>query len=72
MGVKVQIHTGGVTPICNNCGVSLCWDISVEQYREEQAFWNAWTCDYCNPDYRGALRRWRRENGLPPDFGDEV
>jgi len=29
---------GAVTPICNNCGVALCWDIAEEEYEMEQVF----------------------------------
>jgi hypothetical protein len=39
---------GGVTPICSDCGVSLCWDISDEEYEERAAFWDGWRCQECN------------------------
>jgi hypothetical protein len=58
---------GGRTPVCSECGVALCWDIPDNQYEEEQAFWDAWKCNECNPNYAGALRRWRRKNDLPVD-----
>lgn len=49
MGVHVHGGTmpGGVTPICDDCGVSLCWDISDEEFAEAPDFWNAWTCRDC-------------------------
>jgi hypothetical protein len=61
MGVHVHPGTipGGVTPICNDCGVSLCWDISEDQYERECAFWDDWKCRDCNggePMSRAALR----------------
>ena len=51
---------GGVTPICNTCGVSLCWDISEEEYIENKAFWDNWKCESCNPNAWGSLKKYRR------------
>ena len=48
-----------VTPTCNECGVSLCWDISLLEYVEDYEFWESWTCRDCNPNYEGALKRFR-------------
>ena len=50
MGVHVHGGTldGGVTPICNDCGVSLCWDISEEEYEQSADFWDDWICQDCN------------------------
>lgn len=62
MGVQYETFMGGYTPICNNCGVSLCWDISPNDYEEDKDFWEQWTCKDCNPNYQGALKRWRVEN----------
>jgi hypothetical protein len=39
---------GALTPICNDCGVSLCWDIAEHEYERERAFWDAWICRDCN------------------------
>ena len=50
---------GGYTPICNECGVKLCWDISPYEYEEDKSFWDEWTCRDCNPNYSGALKRYR-------------
>ena len=65
MGVHISPSTidGGVTPICNECGISLCWDISEEEYTEQKGFWDEWLCKDCNPDYHGALKRWKSLNG---------
>ena len=38
------------TPICNECGVSLCWDISEDEYWERQDFWDDWCCEDCRPE----------------------
>lgn len=50
MGVTVTPSTmsGGLTPICNQCGVCLCWDISEEEYAEDKRFWDEWICQDCN------------------------
>ncbi|NCX56010.1 MAG: hypothetical protein EBW87_02280 [Burkholderiaceae bacterium] len=50
MGITITTSTlpGGVTPICNECGISLCWDLSDCEYRERQAFWDSWVCKECN------------------------
>ena len=54
MGVHKHGGTmpGALTPICNCCGVSLCWDISTEDYRNDQDFWDDWICQDCNDGER--------------------
>lgn len=49
MGVTRTASTlpDGWTPICNDCGVALCWDISEYDYNERPAFWDAWCCKEC-------------------------
>lgn len=48
----VHVHHGtmpeGKTPICNECGVSLCFDISDDEYSLNQTFWDNWICRDCN------------------------
>lgn len=70
MGVHVHNGTmhGAVTPICNDCGVSLCWDISEEQYEEEAPFWDEWICQDCNGGERMSLAAYRERNGLTVDI----
>lgn len=50
MGVHCHGGTlpGCVTPICNDCGIALCWDISEEDYEAARDFWDAWKCQNCN------------------------
>jgi len=50
MGVHCHAGTmeGGLTPICNRCMITLCWDISEQEYEEHQKFWDAWICEECN------------------------
>lgn len=60
---------GGVTPTCDDCGVSLCWDISRTEYLEARPFWDAWRCRGCSPIKQSA-HGWRLINGreaLPAD-----
>lgn len=53
MGVAVLNSTmkGGYTPICEKCGVALCWDISEEEYKERLKFWDNWICKECKEYY---------------------
>ena len=50
---------GGVTPICNECGVALCWDISEEDYQQAKQFWDDWICQVCNGGTPLSLRSWK-------------
>ena len=64
MGVHVHPGTlpGSVTPICNDCGVALCWDISDEEYQEAKTFWDAWICQDCNGGKPLSLKDWKRQH----------
>ena len=61
MGVHIHPGTmqGAVTPICEGCMISLCWDISEEQYEEEKAFWDQWLCRDCNGGEPMSLKDYR-------------
>lgn len=37
-----------LTPICNECGICLCWSITIDEYNVCPAFWNNWICQDCN------------------------
>lgn len=69
MGVHKARSTlaGGVTPICNGCGVSLCWDISDEDYAERPEFWDNWRCRTCVPRWR--LAQAPRTSAAPEPSG---
>ena len=56
MGV-IESDLGGYTPICSDCGVVLCYDITENDYNEVPEFWDAWRCDVCNPNARFALTK---------------
>ena len=57
MGVIIG-NVGGFTPVCNSCGVHLCWDISRKEYEQNMAFWDNWKCEDCNPEAKGARKRY--------------
>lgn len=64
MGV-IQLNStmmGCYTPICNECGVVLCWDISFSEYEEAEIFWDRWICKGCNGDTPLSLTQWLAEN----------
>ena len=63
MGVTVSASTlpGGKTPICNDCGIALCWDIADEEYLEAAVFWDAWICQDCNGGVRLSLKDWNAQ-----------
>lgn len=63
MGVHVHGGTmpGAVTPICNTCGIALCWDIAEEEYEESRPFWDGWICRDCNGGRAVSLSAWRRD-----------
>jgi len=58
MGVIKEDEFGYIyyTPICEDCGIQLCWSIEEEVYNQQSEFWNQWKCKDCNPNYSGALK----------------
>jgi len=60
---------GAVTPICNECGVSLCWDLSDFEYAEAKPFWDRWICQECNGGTKMSLKAWHAQN---PDYVPEL
>jgi hypothetical protein len=50
----------GYTPVCDDCGIFLCWDISDEEYERDRAFWDSWRCKSCNRDVPMSRARERR------------
>lgn len=47
-------------PICNKCGINLCYSLSFVEYLENKDYWDNWCCLECDPNY---LTRWM-ENQL--------
>lgn len=56
---------GDYTPICNQCGIALCYDISQEDYDKYQAFWDQWCCPECGGNGEGSFLKWfaKEKNG---------
>ena len=54
---------GGLTPICEACGVSLCWDIEEGEALALEAFWNQWKCQDCNHGVRMSIEEWKARHG---------
>ena len=52
---------GAVTPICNECGTFLCWDLGEDEADENRDFWDAWVCESCNDGERMSLKQWRAQ-----------
>ncbi len=50
---------GEAQPICNDCGVALCWSVSSEQYEEDKDFWDSWKCEDCNPKSSGSYIKFK-------------
>ncbi|MGV9205609.1 MAG: hypothetical protein ACOC44_16485 [Promethearchaeia archaeon] len=38
---------GGLTPICNVCGITLCFEIDPVEYEENTDYWENWCCEEC-------------------------
>ncbi len=60
----MAVHThpgtmpGALTPICNQCGISLCFDIGQHEYEEAKPFWDEWICQDCNGGEPKSLLAW--------------
>jgi hypothetical protein len=50
--MAVHVYRGtmpdALTPICGECGTSLCFDISHTDYENDKGFWDEWICQECN------------------------
>ena len=53
---------GALTPICEDCCVSLCWDIEEGEALADEDFWNQWMCEDCNDGERMSLQQWRLDH----------
>lgn len=64
---------GDFTPICEDCGIRLCWDISREDYAKAQPFWDAWKCQECNGGRPMSAKAWMAVHapGAINSFRDE-
>lgn len=59
MGVinSLSFPDDALTPVCEKCGVHLCWDISQKEYEDDKLFWENWQCKDCNPNYHFGKKR---------------
>ena len=48
----------GWQPICNDCGICLCFSISQEEYKRTKDFWEQWRCVYCDKYAIGSFARY--------------
>lgn len=62
MGI-VEKH-GEIQPICNDCGVALCWSVSKDEYKEFKEFWDAWKCRDCNPNYQNSYEIFKKSKEI--------
>jgi len=52
---------GGYQPVCDMCGICLCYEVEPENYELHRNFWDNWKCEVCDPDY---FKRWKNERRL--------
>jgi hypothetical protein len=55
MGI-IELDSGEYQAICGDCGVALCWTMSLYDYLEQKDYWDNWNCEKCDPEY---FNRWR-------------
>lgn len=58
MGIQLK-EFGEAQPICNECGVALCWSIDEIEYLKWKGFWDEWRCRDCNENYKGAFEEYK-------------
>lgn len=65
MGAVLSRHDcEAMTPVCSDCGVFLCWDISIYEYDEAPDFWDDWVCRGCNGGEPLSLKEYmEKKNG---------
>ena len=49
-------------PRCCDCGIALCWSISIEEYEQYQKFWDHWKCKFCCANYIGQYKNFKQIN----------
>ena len=59
LGIHGGTMYGALTPMCNKCGIALCWDIEESEAEENRAFWDAWVCQECNAGVPMSLKAWK-------------
>jgi hypothetical protein len=56
MGILQQAD--GWQPICNDCGICLCFVITDQEYERTKDFWEQWCCSQCDSYAIGSFARW--------------
>jgi len=46
MGI-INNKSGELQPVCDDCGIALCWTISEFDYLLRKDFWDNWKCKVC-------------------------
>jgi len=66
MGVTILKSTmpDAVTPICNDCGITLCYDVGECEYQLNKIFWDDWKCKECNPQYLRSYKKYKEHNKI--------
>lgn len=59
MAVSGITPLGGVIPICSDCGIRLCWELSEQEYEERKEYWDNWKCEVCDEHY---FADWRKNH----------
>lgn len=67
MGLHIHRGTmeGALTPICESCGVALCWDIEESEALKDEDFWNQWKCQDCNDGKCMSINSWKAQEPKP-------
>lgn len=60
MGIIID-DDGSYTPICNDCGVKLCWGLSETEYQRTKEYWDKWRCEACSSPL-ATLSNWLKQN----------
>jgi hypothetical protein len=60
MGIIADYALEEYQPICDLCGIALCYTVNEYEYLKDKIFWDAWTCQNCDPNYLSEYRKFLR------------
>jgi len=49
--IKSYSTPDAFTPVCSFCGISSGLDISLQEYKGREDFFDGWCCKFCSPTY---------------------
>jgi hypothetical protein len=52
----ILTESGDYQPICQDCGIALCWTLDWFSYEDHKDYWDRWKCETCDPGY---FNRWK-------------